>query len=119
VGFNQAFTWDVPLTAGYESTIVKAAQPHDRIDSGHFRGLDVPEIGDAIARTRPDVVLITGWYSITLVRALYACRDRGIPVLYRGDSHLLSGPAGWRRLAWDMKTRFLLRKFDGYLSPGV
>jgi glycosyltransferase involved in cell wall biosynthesis len=62
--------------------------------------------------------LITGWYSITLVRALHACRRLGIPALYRGDSHLLSGPRGWRRLAWALKTRYLLGRFDGYLSPG-
>src|SRR5207248_1124238 len=89
------------------------------VDSSRFRGLDVPEIGDAIARTRPDVVLIAGWYSITLVRALYASRRLGVPVLYRGDSHLLSGPRGWRRVLWIAKTWFLLRKFSGFLSPGT
>ena len=73
---------------------------------------------EAIAATKPDVVLITGWYSVTLVRALHACRRLGIPALYRGDSHLLSGPRGWRRLAWALKTRYLLSRFDGYLSPG-
>src|SRR5207253_1762774 len=74
VGFDRPFTWDVPLTDGYESVTVRPARAGERIDSAHFMGLDVPEIGDAIARTRPDVVLITGWYSITLVRALVAAR---------------------------------------------
>jgi hypothetical protein len=32
---------------------VRPANPHDRIDSGSFTGLDVPEIGWAIADTRP------------------------------------------------------------------
>ncbi len=118
VGFDRPFTWDVDLFEGYESTVVRGAKADDRVDSAHFRGLDVPEIGDAIARTSPDVVLITGWYSITLMRALWACRRRGIPVLYRGDSHLLSGPRGWRRPVWAARTWFLLRQFDGFLSPG-
>ena len=118
VGFDRAFTWDVPLTDGYHSLVVRRAQTGDRVDSSHFRGLDVPEIGGAIAATKPDVVLITGWYSITLVRALHACRRLRIPALYRGDSHLLSGPRGGRRLAWALKTRYLLSRFDGYLSPG-
>ena len=119
VGFDRAFTWDVPLTDGYPSVTVRPPQSGDRIDSGHFFGLDVPEIGEAVARTQPDVVLITGWYSVTLVRALYACRRLGVPVLYRGDSHLLSGPRGWRRPIWTLKTWHLLRRFQGYLCPGV
>ena len=78
----------------------------------------MPEIGEALAESLPDVALIGGWYSITLLRALRACRRRGVPVLYRGDTHLGSAPAGWRRVAWALKTWALLRCFDGYLSVG-
>ena len=118
-GFDVPFEWDVPLTDGYHSVIVRDARPGDRIDTGAFSGVDVREIGAAIADTQPDVVLITGWYSKTLVRALAACRRLGVPVLFRGDSHLHSGPAGWRRPFWIAKTWTLLRMFDGYLSPGT
>jgi len=62
VGFNRAFTWDVPLTTGYRSQTVRSARPDDQIDSSHFTGLDVPEIGNAVAGTSPDVVLVAGWY---------------------------------------------------------
>ena len=79
----------------------------------------MPAIGGAIAETSPDVVMIPGWHSLTLVRALLACRRLGIPTLYRGDSHLQSGPAGWTRPLWSLKTRLLLRQFDGFLSPGL
>ncbi len=119
VGFNRAFTWDVPLTDGYRSVVVRPSRPDDRVDSGSFTGLDVREIGAAIAATKPDVAVISGWYSITLVRALLACRRMGVPTLYRGDSHLRSGPTGWRRLPWIAKTWLLLKQFDGYLSPGT
>jgi len=118
VGFDRAFEWDIPLTEGYQSTTVRPAQPGDRVDSLSFTGLDVPEIGRAIADTHPDVVLITGWYSLTLVRAMFACRRLRVPMLYRGDSHLQSGPRGWKRPLWTAKTRVLLRQFDGFLSPG-
>src|SRR5262249_46099956 len=87
-------------------------------DSDSFWGLNVPEIGAAIAQDAPDVVLVPGWYSVTLVRALVACRRLGVPVLYRGDTHLESAPSGWRRAAWTLRTRCLLRGFDGYLSTG-
>ena len=119
VGFDHAFQWDVPLTDGFRSITVRAAKPGDRIDSSHFTGLDVPEIGRAIKATTPDVALITGWYSSTLVRALLACRRLGVPTLYRGDSNLLSGPRGWTRPLWVLKTRILLRQFDGFLTPGI
>src|SRR6185295_2709104 len=119
VGFDRAFEWDVPLTDGYRAITVRTAAPGDRIDSRHFMGLDVPAIGGAIAATDPDVVLIPGWHSATLVRALLTCRRLGIPTLYRGDSHLGSGPAGWKRPLWSLKTRLLLRRFDGFLSPGL
>jgi glycosyltransferase involved in cell wall biosynthesis len=119
VGFERAFAWDVPLTEGFRSITVRPAKPGDRIDSSRFTGLDVKEIGDAIERTRPDVVLITGWYSMTLVRALLACRRLGVPALYRGDTNLLSQPRGWRRPLAALKTRWLLRRFAGFLSPGV
>jgi len=118
VGFDRAFEWDVPLTEGYRSETVRKSKPGDRVDSASFTGLDVPEIARAIADTRPDVAVITGWYSMTLVRALFACRRLGVPALYRGDSHLLSGPSGWRRPLWTTKTRILLRQFSGFLSPG-
>ena len=118
VGFDRAFEWDVPLTEGYRSLTVRPPKPGDRVDSSSFTGLDVPEISRAIADTNPDVAMITGWYSVTLVRALVACRRLGVPTLYRGDSHLLSGPRNWKRLLWTAKTGLLLRQFDGFLSPG-
>lgn len=119
VGFGRAFRWDIPLTEGYESVSVRAAGEGEQIDSAHFFGLDVPEIVAAVERTQPHVVLITGWYSITLMRALFASRRLGVPVLYRGDSHRLSGPRGWPRFVWAAKTWFLLRQFQGFLSPGT
>jgi glycosyltransferase involved in cell wall biosynthesis len=119
VGFDHEFEWDVPLTEGYRSVTVREAHAADRIDSADFTGLDVPGIGAAIEATKPDVVLVAGWYSKTLVRALFACRRLRVPVLYRGDTHLESGPYGWRRPLWAAKTWLMLRMFDGYLSPGA
>jgi glycosyltransferase involved in cell wall biosynthesis len=118
VGFGRAFEWDLPLTEGYRSIVIREARDGDRVDASSFLGLDVPGIGRAIAETDPEVVLIPGWHSIALVRALASCRARGIPILYRGDSQLLSGPRGWRRVVWASRTWALLNQFDGYLSPG-
>lgn len=118
-GFEQPFTWDVRLTEGYRHRVVRDARPDDTVHTGHFWGLDVPEIVTAIDRTQPEVVLISGWHSVTLVRALWACRRRRIPVLYRGDSNLLGMPSGWRGRVWAARTWTALRGFDGYLSVGT
>ncbi len=75
-------------------------------------------MGRVIADTRPDVVVVNGWYSMTLVRALFACRRLGVPTLWRGDTHAGDAPRGWQRFLWRLKTRWLLNRFDGYLSPG-
>lgn len=118
VGFGKTFQWDVPLTEGYRCRVVRPAREGESVHSDHFWGLDVPEIGDALAGTEPDVAMICGWYSVTLLRALWTARARGIPALYRGDTHLGNAPGGWRRLAWEAKTRALLGAFDGWLSAG-
>lgn len=118
VGFDRPYAWDPPLVDGYRCRLIRDARPEESVDSAAFRGLDVPEIGDAIADTRPQVVLVPGWHSITLVRAIAACRRRGIPVLYRGDSNLATAPAGWRRPIWESRSRLLLRRFRAFLSVG-
>ena len=119
VGFGRAFTWDVPLTEGYRCRVVRPSQPEDNLHSSAFRGVDVPGIGEAVLATRPDVALIPGWYSATLLRASRACRQARVPVLYRGDSNLASSPSGPQRAAWRVRTWLRLRAYDGYLATGT
>jgi glycosyltransferase involved in cell wall biosynthesis len=118
VGFEAPFTWDIPLRDGYESEVMRSARAGDRFDSDSFLGLDVPDVGARIERTEPDAVLLSGWHSITLVRAIQACRRRRIPLLYRGDTHLNGRRPGVRHLPWRLRTRGLLKRFDRYLSVG-
>jgi glycosyltransferase involved in cell wall biosynthesis len=41
-----------------------------------------------------------------------------VPVIYRGDSNLLTGPRGFLRPAWALRTRTMLHLFDAWLSVG-
>ncbi len=117
-GFGHAFEWDTPLFEGYKWTLVRESRPGDSFATGSFRALDVKEIGSALEATNPDVVLVPGWYSVTLTRAIAWARRRGIPVIYRGDTNEQTAPRGWRRLAWRAKTRALLSSYSAFLSVG-
>ena len=118
IGFSQGFEWDVPLLDGYASRVVRESRPGDSFSSDSFTGLDVPEIDEAVLDTKPDVVMVAGWHSITQIRAIAACRRHRIPLLYRGDSHLGVGPSGLRRPLWRMKTWALLHRYSAHLAVG-
>ena len=95
-GFDRAFTWDVPLTEGYHHRFLRT-QADASVSSDAFFGVDVPEVGEAIAETEPDVVLVPGWHSVSQLHALRACRRLGVPAIYRGDSNLITAPRGLDR----------------------
>ncbi|MDB6171244.1 MAG: glycosyl transferase group 1 [Chthoniobacteraceae bacterium] len=101
-GFQQAVAWDIPLTEGYELEVM----PNRAADPGthHFYGLRNPTLIKRILEWRPDVVHLTGYAYASHLWALWVCWHSGIPVIFRGDSHLLDGQSG---LKWVLK-RFLL-----------
>jgi len=118
VGFGVSFEWDSLPLEGYHFVQVRAPHVGDNLHSDRFFGLDVPEMSRAVEESKPDAVLVPGWYSITLARVLAACRMRSMPTIYRGDSHLKPSARG-RSAAWAVKTRALLRFFDAYLTVGT
>jgi glycosyltransferase involved in cell wall biosynthesis len=116
--FGRAFNWDIPLTEGHRVAVCSDAAGKS-FDSDHFLGIDVPDIERHLMATSPEVVLVPGWHSVMQLRAIRACRRRRIPVLYRGDSTFFSGPRRLVRPLWRLKTRYMLRQFDGYLAVGT
>jgi glycosyltransferase involved in cell wall biosynthesis len=117
-GFGGAFQWDRELLDGYDAKVL-AASGNARVSADRFSRLDVPRVGQAIEDTEPDAVLIPGWHAALYLRAIRECRQRGIPIIYRGDSTLSSGPAGWRRSLWRARTRWLLHQYDRFLAVGI
>lgn len=97
-GFGEDVAWDIPLTEGYEFERV-----HNRArDPGthHFGGLVNPSLVRKVADWQPQFVHVTGWAWRSHAFALRSFRRRGMPTLFRGDSHLLDSPlAGPRWLA--------------------
>lgn len=113
--FGTDFVWDIPLREGYRSQVLRPTIADADFGSERFWGVNVPEVGAAIEQSKPDAVLVSGWHSVTLVRAILACGRLGIPLLYRGDTHLAD--RGTSPL-WRVRTRWLLGRFDRYLSVG-
>lgn len=116
VGFDEEFTWDESLLSGYDHEILRRPARGVAIHSSSFLGVAVPEIVSALRKAKPDVVMVPGWYSISLVAAAISARLSGLPVLYRGDSKLSlpwRGPIHKRIRTWAM-----LDLFTHYLSVG-
>jgi glycosyltransferase involved in cell wall biosynthesis len=119
VGFGVSFEWDTLPLDGYDFIQLRPSQSDDYLHFDRFFGLDVRGMGRAIRDSRPDAVVVPGWYSSTLVRALIECRIHGIPALYRGDTPLTSKNGRIREIAWSAKTRAMLRFFSAYLTVGT
>jgi glycosyltransferase involved in cell wall biosynthesis len=113
--FGTAFKWDVDLLAGYESEFV----PNVARDPGthHFGGLDNPELTTRLAAWNPGALLLFGYNWRSHLRAIWWARRHGVPLLFRGDSHLLGRgrPAGLRR--WLLQ--LLYRQFSAITYVGT
>ena len=118
-GFNASFQWDTNLRDGYDNSVLRESRPTDSVHSDDFFGLDAPGIGRLLDTNRPDAVLLSGWHSLAQVRAMLACRKRSIPLLYRGDTYFETRRVGIRGAVWRIKTKWLLSRFDHYLSVGI
>jgi len=85
--FAAAFKWDVDLLSGYESEFVpnRAASP----GAENFRGFDNPGLCARIEAWNPGALLLFGYNYLSHQRVLWWARFHGIPLIFRGDSHLL------------------------------
>ena len=93
-GFEKRIRWDVPLLDGYEYEFV----PNEATDPGthHFRGLVNPSLMSRISAWRPDVIVVNGYNYQSHLHCIRASHRRKIPILFRGDSHLLT-PRPWAK----------------------
>jgi len=112
--FGVKLTWDVDLLSGYESEFVpnRAARP----GTDHFWGLRNPALNGRLAAWRPDAVLLFGYRYATHLRAIAWCRRSRVPLIFRGDSHLLGQPQP--SLIKRLALRFLYRRFSAVTYVG-
>jgi len=113
--FGTAFKWDVDLLAGYDSEFV----PNVARDPGthHFGGLDNPQLTARLAAWNPGALLLFGYNWRSHLQAAWWARRRGVPLLFRGDSHLLGrGGLPWSR-RWPLQ--LLYRQFAAVTCVGA
>ncbi len=85
--FGKTFAWDVDLQSGYDHEFVpNTARPPG---SDRFGGLRNPALPARLTAWRPDAVLLFGYNYATHLRLILWARLRGLPLIFRGDSHLL------------------------------
>lgn len=92
--FGVAFTWDIPLLEGYRWRFLRNLSPSDST-AGLWSAIN-PGIIPALVRGRFDALWVHGHRSLTILLAMVTARVLGVPVLMRGETHLLSTPTGWK-----------------------
>ncbi len=101
-GFARDVAWDIPLTDEYEYELVPNVAR--RAGSDHFLGLRNPQLCTRVLEWKPDAVHITGYAYASHLHGMWKFHRAGIPILFRGDSHLLDQPMDWR---WQLKKTLL------------
>lgn len=113
--FGASFKWDLDLLSGYDHEFVPNVAR--RPGTLHFRGLDNPTLTARLARWRPSAVLLFGYNWLSHQRTIWWARRRDVPLLFRGDSHLLGRgqPARLNRIL----LKLLYRQFSAVTCVGA
>ncbi|WP_251941469.1 glycosyltransferase family 4 protein [Salinibacter ruber] len=106
-GFGSSFEWDLPLLEGYSWRVI-----HER--DGQETNENVPTCGWSAAYTEVDAMLIHGWQSWFMRRALLRGVWSDVPLLVRGDSNSMKPRSWYVRLLH----RLYLQPFAKYLYVG-
>jgi glycosyltransferase involved in cell wall biosynthesis len=113
--FGTSLKWDVDLLSGYDSVFVPNSSRRPGAES--FFGFNNPDLTRQMGAWRPDAMLLFGYKWATHLRAIAWARRRGVPILFRGDSHLLG--RGRPRLAARLALRALFSQFASFLYVGA
>jgi len=113
--FGTTFEWDVDLLSGYDCEFVPntAARP----GAERFLGFRNPGLTGRLAAWRPDAMLLFGYKWASHLRAAAWARRRRLPILFRGDSHLLDRRSP--RLDARLALGALFSQFASFLYVGA
>jgi glycosyltransferase involved in cell wall biosynthesis len=106
--FEKTFAWDIPLMEGYDFEVVANTSPEP--GTHHRKGLINPDLVERVKAWKSDAVHITGYNYVSHGQAIKELSKAGIPVIFRGDSHLLDGRGPWWR--WILKKSWLSKVYS-------
>lgn len=115
-GYGVAFDWDVDLLGGYTHQFLQNDAARPGVD--RFLGCRSAELKTLLTAERFDAVVVMGWNLWVYWQAVHRCRQHGIAVLARTDSHLGSPRSFWRRSLKEVLYPKLLRRLDGFFAVG-
>ena len=113
--FGTSIEWDVDLLSGYDSVFVPNCS--GRPGAENFFGFNNPDLTRQMGAWRPDAMLLFGYKWASHLRAIAWARRRSIPILFRGDSHLLG--RGSPGLPARLALRALFSQFASFLYVGA
>jgi glycosyltransferase involved in cell wall biosynthesis len=113
--FERILEWDVDLLSGYEHELIPNSSAHPGAE--HFFGFNNPELTARLARWRPGALLIFGYKWASHLRAISWARISGVPIIFRGDSHLIG--RGSPHLPMRIALGALFSQFASFLYVGA
>jgi glycosyltransferase involved in cell wall biosynthesis len=113
--FGAQFKWDVDLLSGYDSEFIPNTAKNPGAE--HFFGFRNTGLTKRLGEWRPDALLLYGYRWASHIRVVAWARLHGVPLIFRGDSHLLGrgAPRGLKRLALSS----LFSQFASFLYVGA
>lgn len=103
--FKKSIKWDVPLLKGYDYEFVPNTSKNPGTKS--IFGLKNPTLLAQVSKYNPNAVMLIGYNYASLYRFIFQWNISKVPLIFRGDSHLLKSCRGWKA--------FLKRKFISWI----
>ena len=114
-GFGKTIEWDIPILDGYSFEFVENISK----DPGthHYKGIVNPNLNVKIEDFGADVVLVIGWSFDSHFKTMKYFKGK-IPVIFRGDSHLLDSVGLIKNLIRKISLRYVYSFVDYALYVG-
>jgi len=114
-GFGKTIEWDIPLLDGYSFEFVENISKNP--GTHHYKGIVNPKLNEKIEDFGADAVLIIGWSFDSHFKAMKYFKGK-IPVIFRGDSHLLDSVSKIKNLIRKISLRYIYSFVDYALYVG-
>ncbi|MBZ9572242.1 glycosyltransferase family 4 protein [Patescibacteria group bacterium] len=114
--FGIPVKWDKPLLEGYFYKFLKNHSPNP---STEFWGLINPGIIKELWRERYNAILVHGYTLFTSWLAFFGAWITRTPIIFRGETLLLSHQPEWRRIIKNVVLRPLFRRIKAFLPIGT